>query len=96
MARSLKSVPPQLNLEIPPEIVSLKEAAKLYRELTGRRKSVKVLAEEIHKRPQLGDWQEVRGGRPRLRRVRLAHWEYFLKARLAMYGRRGIFHDNEL
>lgn len=78
-------------------IISLSKAAALYREVTGRRKSLKVLADILHERPHLAVFDfDLTSCRPHFLGVRRDRWLYFLKTRYLMYGSRDIFHSNEL
>lgn len=78
-------------------LISLSKAAAIFRELTGRRKSLKVLADIIHERPHLAVFDfDLTSCRPHFLGVRRDRWVYFLKTRFLMYGSRDIFHSNEL
>lgn len=75
-------------------IISIKEAAALYKAITGKRKSQKVLATAINAKPHLGFFCfDPICGRARLKGVRRDRFTYFLKARQAIYGKgyRNIF-----
>ena len=78
-------------------IISLSRAAAIYKEVTGRRKSLKVLADALHERPHLAVFDfDITSCRPHFLGVRRDRWIYFLKTRYLMYGTRDIFHVNEL
>lgn len=78
-------------------IISLSKAAAIYKEVTGRRKSLKVLADILHERPHLAVFDfDLTSCRPHFLGVRRDRWTYFLKMRSLMYNSRDIFHSNEL
>lgn len=78
-------------------VISLSRAAAIYKEVTGRRKSLKVLADLLHERPHLAVFDfDITSCRPHFLGVRRDRWIYFLKTRYLMYGTREIFHINEL
>ena len=77
-------------------VITLKQAASLYKQIVGRKKSKKVLAEEVHIRPHLGYWEiSKRDGPRQLMGVRRDRFTYFVKTRLALCGRRQLFHQIE-
>ncbi|MGL4208257.1 MAG: hypothetical protein ACRCTY_02600 [Candidatus Adiutrix sp.] len=78
-------------------VINPTEAAKLFKQITGKRKSVARLTEEVHRYPHLGVFDFTdQTGRPKLTGIRLARWQYFVKARFALWGRDGIFHDYDV
>lgn len=79
-------------------IISISKAVSLYKSLTGKGKSKKALADEIHLRPHLGVWTlGGKGGESRqMAGVRKDRFAYFVKTRLLLNGSRYIFHNNEV
>ncbi|MDR1922473.1 MAG: hypothetical protein LBS31_12160, partial [Candidatus Adiutrix sp.] len=52
--------------------------------------------EQIHHYPHLGVFEPGDyTGRPKLTAIRRRRWEYFVKARLCLWGRDDIFLDSE-
>ncbi len=77
--------------------ITLSTASAILKELTGRRKSCKVLAEIMHQRPHLALFDHNgECGRPRFLAVRRDRWIYFIKTRALLDGARHIFHENGL
>ena len=78
-------------------IITLSAAGALLEEMTGRRVTLKGLAGIMYQRPHLALFDiNPSNGRARFLGVRQKRWQYFLQARLASCGRRGIFHLDEL
>ena len=77
--------------------ITLKQAAAIYKEIVGRKKSRKVLSEELRLRPHLGYWEvsDKNGGTRQLAGVRRDRFTYFVKTRLALGGPFHVFHQTE-
>ena len=73
------------------DLITLAQAGQLFREVIGRRKSLKVLAEEIRARPHLAVFGVADESNPRLLGVRRDRWRYFLQARRSLYGAGAVF-----
>lgn len=74
-------------------LISLKEAAAIYKAVTGQTKSLKVMDELIHGFRHLASFDfSLEHGRPKFVGVRRDRFTYFVKIRFALYGRRGIFY----
>ena len=75
------------------ELITLSEAATIYQQIVGRRKSVIVLSEEIRQRRHLGLYHyDPAKGRERFLGVRRGRWIHFVRTRFALYGAAGVFH----
>jgi len=74
--------------------ISLKEAALVFRELTGCEVSQRTIYDELYQRRHLGYFKYTPGGCEQLTTVRRGRWEYFIKARKLIYGPENIFHSN--
>ena len=73
-------------------IISLEQARVIYKDLSGREKSLEMLGEEIRLRPHLGVFNTDQSSSLRiLEGVRERRWAYFVKTRLALYGPEMIF-----
>ncbi len=81
----------------PDDLITLPAAAALLEKITGRRVTLQGLADIILQRPHLALFEvNLSDGRTIFRGVRQKRWQYFLQARLALCGKRGLFHLDEL
>lgn len=74
------------------DLITLAQAGQIFREVMGRRKSLKVLKEELYRRPHLAVFGVADEVNPRLLGVRRDRWRYFLQARRALYGPGAVFY----
>ena len=74
------------------DLITLAQAGQLFRVVTGRRKSLRVLKDELYRRPHLAVFGVADESRPRLLGVRRDRWLYFLQARQALYGAGAVFY----
>jgi hypothetical protein len=78
-------------------LITLSTAAAIFLNLTGRRKKLPELAAIMRERPHLAAFSyEAATGENRFIGVRRERWVYFLRARLALAGPGGLFHDSEI
>ncbi len=75
--------------------INLKQAAEIFKEVTGRSISRRTIHDELYRRPHLGHFRFTEAGREALAGVRRDRWEYFVKARCADSGPDDIFHEND-
>lgn len=73
-------------------VITPTEAARLYRQITGRRRSPRCVEADVHTFRHLGCFDRSRPSvEPTLRGIYRRHWVYFVRTRLLMRGPRQIF-----
>ena len=77
---------------MPNQIISPREAASIYKKITGRRRSPKSVEADAHTFHHLGCFDYSRPcAEPTLCGINRHHWEYFVSTRLLTRGHRQIF-----
>ena len=73
-------------------VISPVEAARIYKKITGHRRSPKCIEADVHTFHHLGCFDYSRpSAEPTLRGIYRRHWEYFVSIRLLTRGPRKIF-----
>ena len=73
------------------DIITTTEAARIYKRITGRRRSPKCVEADAHTFRHLGCFDYSRSSEPKLAGIYRGRWEYFVGVRLATRGLRNIF-----
>ena len=80
------------NFSQPEQVITPTEAARLYRQITGRRRSPKCVEADVHTFHHLGCFDHSRPcAEPTLRGIYRRHWEYFVRMRFLIRGHRRVF-----
>lgn len=73
------------------DVITPAEAARIYKRITGRRRSPRIIAEDVHIFRHLALFEYRRSADPKLKGIYRSRWEYFVSTRLATRGHREIF-----
>jgi hypothetical protein len=77
------------------EAITAAEAARIFREITGRAKGAGAVRCEMNQRPHLAVWGVcLHSGDVRFKGVDRARWEYFVKTRFSYRCAKNIFEDS--